>query len=123
MEERDLARLLAWGRIAIGGALFLAPRTAAKWWSGEEQPAFPNNMIVRGLAARDVILGAGTAVALGSGGSASSWLQACAAADASDAVGTLSAFRDLPKGRALLYLATELGAAVLGLSLAEALES
>ncbi len=122
MQDRDIARLLAWGRIAIGGALFLAPRTTARWWSGEEQPSFPTNMIVRGLGARDVILGAGTAAALESGGSAGTWLQACAAADASDAIGTISAFGDLPKGRAVLYLVAEVGAAILGLSLAESLE-
>ncbi len=122
MEDRDAARLLAWGRIAIGGVLFLMPKRAARLWTGGEQPDFPTNMIVRGLGARDVILGAGTAAALESDRSVSTWLQASAAADASDALGTLGSFRELGKLRAIGLLALEVGATVLGLSLAESLE-
>lgn len=122
MDERDAARLLAWSRIGIGSFLFLMPRRAARMWTGGEQRDFPTNMMTRGLGARDVIIGVGLATAVGSERSASSWLHASAAADVSDAVGTLSSIAELGKLRALGLLVLETGAAVLGLSLAEALD-
>ena len=48
MEDRDLARLLAWGRIAIGLTGVLMPRLLARLWTGAPQPDFPTNMIVGG---------------------------------------------------------------------------
>lgn len=114
--------MLAWARIGVGSALFLMPRSSASMWTGREEPAFPTKMLVRGLGARDLILGAGLAAALESGRSASSWLQAGAAADASDALGTLSSAGDLGALRALGLMVIEVGAAVLGLSLAESLD-
>lgn len=122
MDDRDTARMLAWARIGIGSVLFLMPRMSAGLWTGREQEQFPTNMMVRGLGARDVIIGAGLAAALESGRSPSAWLQASAAADASDALGTLSSVGELGKLRALGLFALEAGAAVLGLSLAESLD-
>lgn len=122
MDDRDTARMLGWARVAIGGFLFLMPRKAARIWTGREQADFPNNMMVRGLGARDVIIGVGLATALESGRSASAWLQASAAADASDALGTLTSAGELGRLRALGLLTLEVGAAILGLSLAESLD-
>ena len=120
MEDRDTARMLAWARIGVGSIMCLMPRTAASMWTGEEA-GFPTKMAVRGLGARDVIIGAGLAAALESGRSASAWLQAGAAADAADALGTLGSARDLGVLRALGLLVVEASAALLGLSLAESL--
>ena len=122
MDDRDTARMLAWARIGVGSVLFLMPRKAASMWTGREEPEFPTRMMVRGLGARDVIIGAGLAAALESGRSTSSWLQASAAADAADALGTLGSARDLGMLRALGLFVVEAGAAVLGLSLAESLD-
>jgi hypothetical protein len=122
MDDRDTARMLAWARIGIGSVLFLMPNKAAQMWTGRREDAFPTNMMVRGLGARDVIIGAGLAAALESGRSPSSWLQASAAADAADALGTLSSVGELGKLRALGLFVLEAGAAVLGLSLAESLD-
>jgi hypothetical protein len=114
--------MLAWARIGVGAVLFLMPGKAARMWMGREQADFPTNMMVRGLGARDLAIGAGLATALESGGRASSWLQAGAAADAADALGTLGSAGELGKLRALGYLVVEVGAAVLALSLAESLD-
>lgn len=122
MDDRDTARMLAWGRIGVGAVLFLMPAKAARMWTGRDVADFPSKMIVRGLGARDLAMGAGLATALESGRSASPWLQACAAADAADALGTLGSVGELGKLRALFYLVVEVGAAVLGLSLAESLD-
>lgn len=122
MDDRDTARMLAWARIGVGSVLFLMPRMSASTWTGREEPEFPTKMMVRALGARDLIIGVGLAAALESGRSASSWLQAGAAADASDALGTLGSARDLGALRALGLFVIEAGAAVLGLSLAESLD-
>ncbi|HJR45539.1 MAG TPA: hypothetical protein VJ927_08020 [Actinomycetota bacterium] len=121
MEDRDLARLLAWGRIGIGLAGVLMPRFLARVWTGAPQPDFPTNMIARGLGARDIAIGAGLLASLEGAGSPRMWLQAGAAADASDALGTMSSFSDLGGLRASGLLALEVGAAVVGLRLADEL--
>ena len=122
MEDRDLARLLAWGRIAIGLTGVLMPRTLARLWTGAPQPDFPTNMIARGLGARDVAIGAGVLAGLEGAWSPRPWLQASAASDAADALGTLGSFSELGKLRATGLLALEVGAAVVGISLADSLD-
>ena len=121
MEDRDMARLLAWGRIGIGIAGVLMPRMLARIWTGTSQEEFPTNMLARGLGARDIAIGAGLLAALEGAGSPRPWLQAGAAADAADALGTLGSFSELGGLRATALLVTEVGATLLGLSLAEEL--
>jgi len=122
MEERDLARLLAWSRIGIGAAGALMPSTLARLWMGRHQASFPTNMITRGLAVRDIALGAGILTALDGDGRVKPWLMASAAADASDAAGTLGSWGELGRLRGLGLLVLEVGAAVVGLSLADSLD-
>ena len=122
MEERDLARMLAWGRIGIGIAGALMPSTLARAWTGRRQPAFPTNMIAKGLGVRDIALGVGLLTALDGSGSAKPWLRAGAAADAADAAGTLGSWSELGRLRGLGLLTLEVGAAVVGLSLADSLD-
>lgn len=122
MEERDLARLLAWGRIGIGAASALMPSTVARVWTGRAQPSFPTNMLAKGMGARDVALGAGLLVALEGNGSVKPWLMAGAAADAADAAGTLGSWGELGRLRGLGLLILEVGAAVIGFSLADSLD-
>lgn len=122
MEERDLARLLAWSRIGIGAFGALMPSTLARLWIGREQSVFPTNMVARGLAVRDIALGVGILTALDDGERVKPWLLASAAADAGDAVGTLSSWSELGRLRGLGLLALEVGAAVVGFSLADSLD-
>lgn len=122
MEERDLARLLAWGRIGIGAFGTLMPATLVRLWTGGDRSAFPTNMATRGLAIRDVALGVGILATLEEGDRARPWLLASAAADAGDAVGTLGSWGELGRLRALGLLALEVGAAVVGFGLADSLD-
>lgn len=80
-------------------------------------------MSIRGLGIRDVGLGLGTLIALENGGSVRPWLQAGALADAGDAASTLMSFKRYPSVRKYPLLALELGAAYLGLQLAESVDA
>lgn len=122
MEERELARWLAWARVGIGAVGMLMPEKFGRMWTGRSHPGFPSNMMARGLGARDLALGLGTLHAIDGGGPAKPWLQAGALADASDAIGTLGSFKELGGIRALGLLAVEAGAAVVGIGLADAVD-
>lgn len=122
MEDRDLARLLAWTRIGIGAATALMPSMVVRIWAGRSQPSFPNNMLAKGLGVRELALGIGLLNALENDGHVKPWLMASAAADAGDAVGTLGSWSELGALRALGLLVVEVGAAVVGFSLAESLD-
>ena len=120
--DLDSARALAWVRILVGGFLFFAPRTAAKLWTGEDEDDVTAVLAVRGAGARDAAVGAGLLIALERGAPVRGWLEAGAVIDAADAFGTLAAWRDLPRWRAVLLLASEVGSAYLGSQLAQSLD-
>jgi hypothetical protein len=122
MDERDTARLLGFARLALGAAMFLAPRKVTRMWTGSDETEFPVDLVARGMGARDIALGVGTLIALESGANPRGWLEGGALSDAADAIGTLAAWRDLPGLRRLLLLGSEVGAALLGAQLAAALD-
>lgn len=113
---RTAGRVLAAGRIAVGTALVAVPETATKAWLGETDPDDTGRAIaVRGLGARDVVLGVGTLVALRVGGDArvaARWVEAGVVADLADAAATIVAGASDP-GRAA-SLGVALGAAAGG---------
>lgn len=121
VSDRDLAKLLGWTRIGIGIAGALMPATFAGLWTGRAPSSVAMNMATRGLAARDVALGAGILTTLDDGG-ARPWLLASAAVDAADAVGTLSSVRELGLLRSVGLLGLEVGAAMVGVALADSLD-
>ena len=75
------------------------PKRAIQMWTGERTTSPAVLMGARGLGGRDMVIGAGILISLEEGKGAREWLQASAVADASDAVGTLTSFKNLPKGR------------------------
>ena len=121
-DERDLARLLGLGRMAIGATMLLMPRQAVKRYMGEEEPSWTAAMAMRGLGARDIALGTGLMVALEEDGDVARWLEAGAISDAGDFLATLSNFRELPTLRRFLWLLTAGSSTYLGLKLAGALD-
>ena len=121
-DERDLARLLGLGRMAIGATMLLMPRQAVKRYMGEADPSWTAAMAMRGLGARDIALGTGLMVALEEDGDVARWLEAGAISDAGDFLATLSNFRQLPTLRRFLWLLTAGGATYAGLKLAGALD-
>ena len=117
MNPRELARYYGGGRIAIGLALLLFPRLAAKGLWGATTAASPAVMFfTRLVGARDAILGAGTIAALQQEGTAAvrPWMSYGAAADAVDAVSTLLAYKHLPKRKRFALLSIAAGGAVTG---------
>jgi hypothetical protein len=121
MDDKDLARLLGLGRIAFGLAGFLLPSTGFRVFFGQKAHPYPTNMFLRGLAGRDVAIGVGIITALETGAPVRGWLEASALSDAADAIGTLTSWRSLPGFRRFGILALEVGAAALGLQLADSL--
>ena len=121
-SDEELARGLAWARVGIGVLCFLAPGWAIKMWVGERADQPVSKMAVRGFGARDAAIGLGLLHALDGGGSPRKWLEASAMADAADAIGTLGSWSDLSKPRAMLLLLSEVGAALMGMRLADSLD-
>jgi len=119
LDERELVQVLSFVRLLIGVGFLLLPRRLGRWWTGEEDMSTTSRMALRSLGGRDVALAVGTMVALENDGNVRGWLEAGAVADASDAVGTLANWGDLPGLRRLLGLASSVSAVALGLNLAQ----
>jgi hypothetical protein len=96
MDARSLARQLAFSRIALGGALVLAPGLAARGWIGGVSSTPGARALARGFGMRDVAIGAGALSAMSAGKPAADWMLAGALSDVADLAGTLIAGRDLP---------------------------
>lgn len=114
MSIRAALIALSLGRVAIGAALAAAPRATGERWIGETANDVRVAIITRGLGARDLAIGAGTALALHSGseGAARSWLAASAIADACDFTAMLTTRDRVPRQSAAATLALAGGAAV-----------
>jgi hypothetical protein len=117
VNPRALARSVALGRIALGVALLVAPERLATPWVGRDGSRAGAKVIARGLAARDLALGAG-AIAV-TGDALRPWLAAAVIADLGDLVATLAAGSSIPqRGRWLVSAVAFGGAAAGGASLA-----
>jgi hypothetical protein len=122
LEDREVARFMGALRVGLGVAMFVAPNKVAKSWTGEGAESTPSTLALRGMAVRDIAVGLGLVKAVELGTSTRGWLEAAALCDAGDAVATLMAWRELGGVRRLFFFATEAGAAVLQMQLAEALD-
>jgi hypothetical protein len=122
MDEKDMVRMLGFGRLVIGGLSFLAPRRTAKVWTGESPEMAVSHMAVRGMGARDVALGLGMLIALENDGHIRGWLEASALADAGDAASTILSWNRFGNVRKIGWLALELAAAYYAMQLADALD-
>jgi hypothetical protein len=121
MTDEDLARMLGWARLSFGVVAFLAPRRAAKLWTGEDITGTTAVMGLRGLGARDIALGLGLLIALREEAPVRGWLEAGALSDAGDALTTFLSRRELSAPRSLLGVVGSGAAVVLGRRLAETL--
>ena len=121
MNERDLAKGYAAGRIGIGLLFLLFPRRMARsLWGAAEGSSPAVVFFARLLGARDAILGAGALAAIQQEGEAGAsarlrpWMSYGAVADGVDAVATLLAYRHLPKRRRFGLLAMAVGGTATG---------
>jgi hypothetical protein len=121
-DDKDLARLLGLTRIALGAAALLMPNVAMRGLIGQRAEPYPTNLLLRGLAGRDIAIGVGIVTAIETGAPVRGWLEASALSDASDAVGTITSWKYLPGFRRLAFLALEVGAAAIGLQLADSID-
>ena len=121
--DEDIARLLAWGRMLLGVFALVAPRRFERMWVGDAMEGTPSHMATRGLGGRDVAIGIGILKAMEQGGPVRGWLEAGAVADASDALGTLGAWGELPKWKSALFFAVEVGSAYVSMKAAETIDA
>jgi hypothetical protein len=96
MNALDAARGLALGRVVLGAGLLLVPATLGRPWVGAAADGPGAQVVLRGLGARDVVVGGIALHLAGRGPAGPRALQACAVVDAVDAVATLAHRRDLP---------------------------
>lgn len=113
MAPRDVARVFAAGRIAIGAALLAAPRLSLGMWIGRDAAARGVAPVGRALGIREVVLGGMLLHTIDRPQAGARWLRAVAACDGADLIATLAAGRALP-GHARPLIAGLAGAAAAG---------
>src|SRR3954467_150781 len=100
MEERDMAAVLAHGRIAIGVVSLLAPGQVARTMTGRDGSRGGASLFAGMVGARDVALGLGLQRALDHGAPVRGWLEASALVDGIDAAACLLARHHIRDDRA-----------------------
>lgn len=97
MSTRTLVGGIALGRLLLGGALLLAPRSVVgPGWVGDEAGRPAAGVLLRAVGARDVGLALGTLAALRSGAPLTPWVAAGALADGTDLAATVGAGAAVP---------------------------
>lgn len=110
-QEGDGPFWLALARSALGATAMVAPEALGRLWVGGPPGRAGVRVLARALAARDLALGVGALGALCDPRASRAWLRAGALADAGDALATVLAFRDLPRGRRVLVACVAGGSA------------
>lgn len=118
VDLRTVARTMGAIRVAIGGSMVLLPGLTTRGWLGAASKGGPTKAVTRAAGVRDALLGLGTIRALEQDEEVGPWILAGAVADGVDAVGTVLAYRQLPKRRRFFALALMAGAAAAGVVLA-----
>jgi hypothetical protein len=118
VDDRELLRQLALGRVAAGAASVVAPGFALKSFLGATATEGGARVITRSFGIRDALLGLGTLQALDRDEHVKEWVVAGLVADATDLAATLLAARSMPKTRVVLMVAMAGGATAIGALLA-----
>jgi hypothetical protein len=99
MRPATLAIGFGVGRALVGVALLATPGPIARAWVGSDGAAA--NVLSRSLGVRDLVLGAGVAVAAARDRDPTMWLAGGVLADAVDGIATFTGGEDIPRnGRA-----------------------
>jgi hypothetical protein len=122
MEPRDLAIMLARGRIALGAAALAAPGPAGRLMLGRDGSRPGTRVFARMLGGRDIALGLGVVIALDRGSPVRGWLEAGALADGVDLATCLIARGDIPRATYVNTVALAGAAALVGLWLSRQLD-
>ena len=118
MDERQIARFLAYGRIVIGTALVIAPGRAGDRWFGPSAYDPTVKVAIRALGVRDAALGIGAAQALADGTPVGPWVRAGMLSDVVDCVSTVIALKAIGPRRAIPAAIIAGSAAVIGARIA-----
>jgi hypothetical protein len=121
MEPRDVARVYAAGRVAIGAVALLAPRAVGRAWLGAAGATPAGGVAMRALGVRDLVLGGIALHTVDHPEVAPRWQRTCAAVDAVDFAATAAARRSLPPVGSALVMAMAAGGAATGAWLGGAL--
>jgi hypothetical protein len=115
VDARQIARLIAVGRVGFGVGFGLAPQVTAPLWIGGLARNPGAQFFCRLVGARDLVLGAGVLAALATDADLRPWLLAGVGADAADFAATVAMRDELPRAAVANAMATTLGAVALGL--------
>ena len=117
MEDRELARQLALGRVAVGVASVIAPGLALRSWLGKDTSAGAK-VLGRAFGVRDALLGVGTLQAIDRDDRVKEWLVGGLIADATDFTATVLARKSLKKRHVALMALASGSATAIGAVLA-----
>ena len=118
MEERELARLHACGRIAVGAWFVVLPGLAGRMWIGSPAAERPVKVLARAFGVRDLALGLGVLIALDRGAPVRGWIEAGLLSDAVDTCASLLAGSSIPPAIRWPCVALGAGSAAAGAYLA-----
>jgi hypothetical protein len=120
---RNLAQLLAWGRVGIGTTAVVAPTLVSRPWLGDAAAEPATRLFARTMGGRDLALGIGALRALAvSDDESRPWVALGGVADLVDAMATVVAFGQLPRRSRWGIMAVTLGAALVSIRVAVSLD-
>jgi hypothetical protein len=122
MDQVQAARLIGFGRLALGAAMVAAPAASMRGWIGADADRVGTQTAVRAFGAREVLLGFMEAHVASRPGVGKRTVAAIALCDAVDFVVTVAARRHLPASGVALVGALAGGSAVGGLAIAAGLD-
>ena len=108
------------GAPLVGVAMLAVPGKVARAWVGADGP--PPAVLARCLGGRDIVIGAGLALAAARDGDPGPWLAGGVLADAVDGIATLAAGDDIPRNGRVATAALAGGSALFGAWLAHAID-
>lgn len=120
MPPSSLAIAFGAGRALFGVAMLAVPGRVTRAWVGSDDS--PSAVLARCLGGRDLVIGAGLALAAARGGDPRLWLAGGVLADSVDGVSTLAAGSDVPANGRIATTALAGGSALFGAWLAHAID-
>jgi hypothetical protein len=122
MDHRQIVRMLACARMAIGVVLVAAPRRGGGRWVGDQSDTAAAKVMIRAVGARDMALGLGTYHALATGEPVRPWVLGGLIGDLTDAVATTLALRQLGLRRSVPVVLVAAASAAYATSVADQID-
>jgi peptide-methionine (R)-S-oxide reductase len=120
MRPASLAIAFGAGRVLFGVAMLAVPGQITRAWVGVD--GAPAAVLARCLGGRDIVIGAGLAVAAAHDRDPTAWLLGGVLADTIDGIATVTAGSDVPRNGRIGTSALAGGSALFGIWLANAVD-